>query len=87
MGTIVFPSVKDKTEISGPSRNSSMTTRSPLLPKRLPCIISRTACSACARSWAMITPFPSASPSALMTVGMGAVLRYVSAASRSSKVS
>ena len=33
MGAMALPSVKASTDTSGPSRNSSMTTRSPLLPK------------------------------------------------------
>ena len=39
MGTTVLPSVKARTETSGPVRNSSMTTRLPLSPKTLSSIM------------------------------------------------
>ena len=87
MGITHSPSVKESTETSGPSRNSSMTILSPLLPNFLSSMISLTAASASDKSWAMMTPFPSARPSALTTVGMGAVCRYARAASMSSKTS
>ena len=75
MGLTVLPSVKARTETSGPSRNSSITTCSPLLPKRPFCIMSVTAARASTRFCAMMTPLPRARPSALMTVGSGAVSR------------
>ena len=67
MGTTVSPSVNESTETSGPVRNSSMTTRLPLAPNFPSSIISRTALFASALLPAMMTPLPSASPSALTT--------------------
>ena len=75
MGLTQLPSVKASTETSGPVRNSSITTVEPDLPKMPPSIISRTAALASSRVWAMITPLPRARPSALTTVGMGALSR------------
>ena len=43
MGITVSPSVNESTETSGPVKNSSITIFSPLLPKTLSSIISRTA--------------------------------------------
>ena len=86
MGTTVFPSVKARTETSGPSRYSSITILSPLLPNLWSRIISTTAAFASARVFAMITPLPSARPSALTTVGTGAVSRKRSASSMSEKL-
>ena len=71
MGTTVLPSVKERTETSGPVRNSSMTTWLPAVaedlvlhawPGRLP--------PPPARVMATVTPLPRARPSALTTVGM-----------------
>ena len=87
IGTIVLPSVKARTETSGPSRNSSMTTVLPLSPNASPDIIERTAESASSLSAGMTTPLPSASPSALTTKGIGATEAYSSAFSQSEKTS
>ena len=87
MGTTVSPSVNESTETSGPVKNSSITIFSPLLPKTLSSIISRTARFASSRVSAIITPLPSAKPSALITAGSGAVSRYASALSGLSKTS
>ena len=73
MGRMVLPSVKARTETSGPVKNSSMTTLEPLSPKILSAIISRRAFLASSRVSAMMTPLPRANPSALMTWGRGAV--------------
>ena len=69
MGTTVSPSVKLSTETSGPSMNSSMTTRAPLCPKALSSIMERTAAFASSAVCATMTPLPSARPSALTTMG------------------
>ena len=87
IGTTTLPSVKLRTETSGPVRNSSMTTLEPEAPNLPSSIISLTASIASSLVCAMITPLPRARPSALMTVGMGAVSRYASALSQSSKTS
>ena len=84
---MVFPSVNAKTETSGPVINSSITTWSPLAPNTLSAIMERTASCACSFVSAMITPLPSARPSAFTTVGRGAVSRYASAFSISSNTS
>ena len=73
MGRMAVPSVKHKTLTSGPSRNSSTTTRLPEAPNLPFFIISVTAASACAFVSQMSTPLPSASPSALTTTGHGTV--------------
>ena len=75
MGTTVSPSVKDRTETSGPVRNSSITTRLPLWPNMPSSIMETTACLASSRVWAMMTPLPRARPSALTTMGISAVSR------------
>ena len=75
IGFTVVPSVKDRTETSGPSRYSSITILSPLFPNFLSSMISRTAPQASSRVIATVTPLPSARPSALTTVGIGAVSR------------
>ena len=75
MGTTHFPSVNASTLTSGPVKNSSMTTFSPEAPN-LPRIISATAVLASSRLMAMMTPFPSASPSALTTTGTGEASIY-----------
>ena len=85
MGTTTLPSVKERTETSGPVRNSSMTMWLPLSPKTLSSMQARTASSASCRVMATVTPLPKAKPSALTTVGMGAVFRYSRARSMSSK--
>ena len=87
MGTTVLPSVKESTDTSGPSKNSSMTMCSPLAPNFLSCIICLTASAASSRLIAIITPLPKASPSAFMTVGIGAVLIYSSASDAESNTS
>ena len=71
MGTTVSPSVKDRTDTSGPVRNSSMTTVAPLSPKSRSSIIERTASRAASRVSQISTPLPRASPSALTTAGSG----------------
>ena len=71
IGTTVSPSVKDRTDTSGPVRNSSMTTVAPLSPKRPPSIMERTASRASFRVSQISTPLPRARPSALTTVGRG----------------
>ena len=74
MGTMALPSVKASTDTSGPSKNSSMTTRSPLLPKAWSHMVCLTASSASRVFLQISTPLPSARPSALTTSGAG-VLR------------
>ena len=69
IGFTHLPSVNARTETSGPVKNSSTTTLLPLSPKILSSIISLTPDSACSSVSGMITPLPSARPSALMTVG------------------
>ena len=80
IGTTIFPSVKERTDTSGPVRNSSMTMLLPLSPKIFSSIMETTASFASSLVSAMITPFPSARPSALITVGIGQVSRYSRAA-------
>ena len=75
IGTTVLPSVNESTDTSGPVRNSSITMLSPLLPNFLSRMISTTASFASSRVAAIITPLPSARPSAFMTVGTGAESR------------
>ena len=87
IGTTVFPSVNDKTETSGPVKNSSMTIFAPLSPKTLSCIMDLTASFASSRVMQMITPFPNARPSALTTVGIGASSKYLRASSMSENTS
>ena len=84
-GSTVLPSVKAMNEASSPVRNSSITTRLPAAPKALSRMIRSTACSASATVWAMITPLPAASPSALTTQGMAMVPRYFFASERLAK--
>ena len=71
MGRMVLPSVKARTETSGPVKNSSMTTLEPLSPKILSAIISRRAFLASSRVSAMMTPLPSAKPVGLDDLGQG----------------
>ena len=59
----------------------------PLSPKILSSIMERTAFLASSLVAAIITPFPSASPSALITVGTGQVSMYLSALSISPNTS
>ena len=87
IGLTTLPSVNDSTLTSGPSRNSSMTTVSPLAPNLWSSIIVRSPSLASSRVSAMITPLPSASPSALITVGIGQVSMYSRAAFISLKIS
>ena len=75
IGTMVLPSVKESTDTSGPVRYCSMTIRSPLLPNAPSSIMALTAACASDRVSAMMTPLPSASPSALITVGKDTVSR------------
>ena len=63
------PSVMAKTESSSPSMNSSTSTSAPAAPKRLPSRMSSMARSASSSELQMITPFPLASPDALITTG------------------
>ena len=72
IGTIVFPSVNESTDTSGPLKNSSITIFEPLSPNTLSSIIERIAFCASSFVSAMITPLPRASPSALITAGNGA---------------
>ena len=71
MGTTVFPSVKASTDTSGPVKNSSTTTVSPLWPNLPSHMAARTASAAASRVSAMTTPLPRARPSAFTTVGRG----------------
>ena len=71
MGTMVSPSVKERTDTSGPVRYSSTTTRLPLSPNTFSSIMERTASIASARVTAMTTPLPRARPSAFTTTGRG----------------
>ena len=87
IGTTVLPSVKLSTETSGPVRNSSTTMRAPLSPNFFSSIMDRTAAFASSLVSAIITPLPRARPSALITVGTGAVSRYSSAGCISSNTS
>ncbi len=81
MGRMVRPSVKQRTETSGPVRNSSMTTSLPLSPNTFSSIMERTAASASSRVWQMRTPLPRARPLAFTTTGRGAVFTCSSASS------
>ena len=56
MGMTTLPSVKERTETSGPVRNSSMTMWLPLSPKTLSSMQARTASSASCRVMATVTP-------------------------------
>ena len=87
MGTTTLPSVKDSTETSGPVRNSSTTILLPLSPNFPSSIIDLTASFASSLVSAMTTPFPRASPSALITTGIGQLSRYSRAAAGSSNTS
>ena len=84
---MVLPSVKQSTETSSPSINSSTTTRLPALPKAPSPMISSMAPSASSRVIATITPLPAASPSALITIGAPSDLIYSLAAAASVKTS
>src|SRR6266850_3601445 len=68
-GSALVPSLMTMKLASSPCRNSSTTTRAPASP-RLFCVIMRSM-AACASSTlaATTTPFPAASPSALITIG------------------
>ena len=68
-GTITLLSVNDKIDASTPSKNSSITTWFPALPNFSSTIISSTALIASSWFWAIITPFPAASPLAFTTTG------------------
>ena len=87
MGFTVVPSVNAKTDTSGPSKNSSMTTVAPDAPNFPLTIMSVTACSASRRVRQISTPLPKARPSAFTTRGAGCVLIYSRAAESSVKVS
>ena len=54
---------------SSPVKNSSITTRAPALPSLLSESIESMASCASSKDIATTTPFPAASPSALMTIG------------------
>ena len=68
-GIITSESVIDKTEISTPSKNSSITTVSPAAANTLLVIISFKVSSASFLFCAITTPFPAASPLAFITTG------------------
>jgi len=74
---------KAKKESSSPTRNSSTTTLSPALPNWWRSIMSSMALSASAWLAALTTPLPAASPSALMTTGVGSVRAKAFAAAAS----
>ena len=63
-GTTVSPSVRQNSETSGPSRNSSTTTRPPAFDRH-----SRACSSASVRSSVTTTPLPAARPSSFTTYG------------------
>ena len=86
MGTIVRPSVKARTETSGPKSRSSISTRSPLAPKMRSLMMAATAATAWSASSATTTPLPRARPSAFTTTGPPTDA-YASARSASSKTS
>ena len=81
IGLTVLPSVNASTLTSGPVRNSSMTTRAPDAPNFASFIMDATASTALSRSGQMSTPLPSARPSALTTMGISAVCKYLTASS------
>src|SRR5690625_6017575 len=60
MGSTFLPSTMTIKLASSPVRNSSITTRLPAAPKRLPDSISVMASSASAKVMATITPLPAA---------------------------
>ena len=69
MGTIVSPSVKQRSEHSNPVKNSSKTTVFPAPSKAPSIIISCKASFACDSFSQITTPLPAANPSALTTTG------------------
>ena len=75
------PSTIEMKLASSPSRNSSITTRAPALPKALSASMSVIAASASASVIATITPLPAARPSALITIGAPLSRTYSSASS------
>ncbi len=81
MGRMVSPSVKQRTETSGPVKNSSMTTSLPLSPKIFSSMMERTAAKASSWVWQMSTPLPRARPLAFTTTGKGAAFTYSRASS------
>ena len=87
IGFKLLPSVKQRTETSGPVKNSSITMLLPLAPKTLSFIIISMASDASLKSGAIITPFPRANPSAFITIGKSPFLRYSLASSGSEKTS
>ena len=76
---MVFESVKASIEASSPTKNSSMTTRSPASLKTRSTMTSLRARLALSRSMHTMAPLPAASPSALMTMGTPAFSRYATA--------
>ena len=66
-GSARSPSHSASTDSSSPRRNSSTSTG--WSPKRRSSIIATSAWWASASSWAITTPLPAASPSALITAG------------------
>ena len=84
-GSAVSPSTRAKKLASSPGRNCSITISSPAAPNRCSASISRAAARASSRVWAITTPLPAASPSALTTTGSGRVAMKDSAARRSVK--
>src|SRR5450756_2096024 len=63
-GTTATPSLRQNNEISGPSRNSSITTTPPGVARHAPACVR-----AAARSSVTTTPLPAARPSSLTTYG------------------
>ena len=63
-------------DASSPSKNSSITTLLPAVPKVLSLKILSNACFASSIFWQIITPLPAAKPSALTTVGKLVSFRY-----------
>ena len=76
-----------RTEISTPSRYSSITSFLPASPTLPLPIISSTAASACSTVAATTTPLPAARPSAFTTIGAPCFLIYSQASSLLVKVS
>ena len=88
MVRIVLPSTKESTDTSRPVINSSMTIVLPALPNFLSSMISLTPASASSSVLQIRTPFPSARPSALRTIGnFACVCKYSNAFCGSSKFS
>src|SRR2546430_5639619 len=80
------PSTRAWSEHSEPTRHSSIKTRRPASPNRPSLSIASTAACASSTFVATITPLPSASPSALITIGKCDSFRNARAASCFSKI-